>query len=154
MNFYERMFGSGPRGASLAIMLLILAYYLEDTVGLDAVFANDIIRYSLFIIFSMVGVIIIVWSLASLPPKRRGVKLVTNGAYRYFRHPLYAAFLLFLNVGVAILLNNWVYFIWAILMFPMWSVNVRSEEKLMHREFGDEYNVYCRNTWRFFPKLF
>jgi protein-S-isoprenylcysteine O-methyltransferase Ste14 len=150
---YERIFGSGPRGALIAIMLLIIAYYLEDYVGFREIFTSDVVSFSAFIVFSLLGLAIFVWSLMSLPPKERGKSLVTTGAYKYFRHPLYAAFLLLLNVGFAFLLNNWIYLCWAALMFPVWSINVRSEETLMKNTFGEEYDAYCKKTWRFVPKL-
>jgi len=150
---YDRVFGSGPRGALIAIILLIATYYLEYYVGLSEIFTSDLIRITAFFSLTLLGIAVVVWSIKSLPPKERGKRLITTGAYKYFRHPLYAGFLLFLNVGFALLLNNWIYLCWAVLMFPVWSINVRSEEKLMKNVFGEEYDAYCRQTWRFVPKL-
>ena len=151
MNSYDRIFGSGPRGALIAITLLVLTYYLEDFVGLRIILSNDAIRFSIIAVLSLFGTTIFIWSLVSLPPKDRGMHLVTTGAYKYFRHPLYAAFLLFLNVGFAFLLNNLIYLIWALTLFPVWSMNVRSEEKSMADTFGKAYEEYCQKTRRFFP---
>lgn len=134
-------------------MLFVATYVLEDYVGLPDILTSDVVRYSVFIVLSGLGLTVVVWSLISLPLKERGRSLVTTGAYRYFRHPLYAAFLLLLNVGFAFLLNNWVYLCWALLMFPIWSLNVRSEEELMKNVFSESYDEYCRKTWRFIPKL-
>ena len=153
MTRYERLFGAGPRGAILSIVLLLMTYYVEDIVGLDLIFSNDLIRYSAFLILSLLGITVILWSVISLPPKERGNHLITKGAFKYFRHPLYASFLLFLNTGFAILLNNWIYILWALALFPIWSINVESEEELMKKEFKEKYELYCRNTWKFFPKL-
>ena len=153
MTRYERLFGAGARGAILSIVLLLMTYYVEDIVGLDLIFSNDLIRYSAFLILSLLGITVILWSVISLPPKERGNHLITKGAFKYFRHPLYASFLLFLNTGFAILLNNWIYILWALALFPIWSINVESEEELMKKEFKEKYELYCRNTWKFFPKL-
>jgi len=153
MKSYERIFGSGPRGATISTILFLVAYFLEDQIGFSQIFTNNIIRYSIFIIFSILGIALVVWSLISLPVKERGRSLVATGAFKFFRHPLYAAFLIFLNVGFAFLLNNWVYLCWAVLMFPIWSLNIRSEEKLMKNTFGKEYEAYCSKTWRFIPKI-
>ena len=153
MRTYERIFGSGPKGTFISITLLIVSYYLEDYVGLREIFTSDVIRHSVFIVFFLLGIALLIWSLKSLSPNDRGNKVVTEGAYKYFRHPLYAAFLLFINVGVAFLLNNLIYLCWAVVLFPVWAYIVRDEEKLMRKEFGEEYDVYCRNTWRFVPKL-
>jgi len=153
MNSYDRIFGSGPRGAILSIAILIVSYYYEVTVDLDNIFVKDGVRFTFIVVLNAFGLILFIWSLKSLPPKERGKSLVVTGAFKYFRHPLYASFLLFFNVGFACALNNWIYVVWAIGMFPIWSLNVRCEEKLMKSEFGEEYEAYCKNTWRFVPKL-
>ena len=153
MRTFERIFGSGPKGTFISITLLIVSYYLEDYIGLGEIFTNDVNRFSAFTIFSILGVTLLIWSLKSLSPNDRGRKLITEGAYKYFRHPLYAAFLLFINVGIAFLLDNFIYICWVVILFPVWTLIVRDEEALMKNEFGEEYDMYCKNTWRFVPKL-
>ena len=152
MNTYERIFGAGPRGALISIILLGLAYYLEAVVGLPQLFNDDEVRFTVSVVFFLAGTTLVGWSLYSLPPKDRGRHLVITGAFKYARHPLYAAFLLFFNVGLSLLLNNWIYLMWAFLLLPIWSVNVVREEKLMARHFGQAYESYCKKTGRFFPK--
>ncbi len=152
MNSYDRVFGSGPKCTFITIVLFILAYYVEEVVSLPRIFINDVVRFSVFGVFTLVGSALVVWSLYSLPPKERGRRLVINGAFKYFRHPLYAAFLLCFSVGFSLLLNSWVYLVWSLVLFPVWSMIVRSEEKLMRNVFGKEYEDYCEKTGRFFPK--
>ena len=152
MNSYDRIFGSGPKCVLITTVLFILAYYLEDVVSLPRIFSNDVVRFSVFGVFSLAGSVLVVWSLYSLPPKERGRRLVINGAFKYFRHPLYAAFLLCFSLGFSFLLNSWIYLAWSLVLFPIWSIIVRSEEKLMRNVFGKEYEDYCEKTGRFFPK--
>jgi len=59
----------------------------------------------------LAGVVVIVWNLVSLSPNDRGTRLLTGGVFRYFRHPLYAAFLLFIDFGVVCYFNHWIYLI-------------------------------------------
>lgn len=153
LNSYERIFGAGPRGILISVVLFYMAYYLEAIIGLPLIFNSDELRYCVFAVFVLLGSAFVVWSLYSLPPKERGKRLVTSGAYQYVRHPLYASFLLFFNTSLAFLLDNWIYLIWAIVLFPVWSVNVKREEQLMANTFGKAYEVYCEKTWRFFPKF-
>ena len=153
MNTYDRIFGAGPKGAVISILLLVVAYGLEHIVALPAITANHVVRYSIYGVFAFIGIAIIIWSLKSLPPKERGKNLVTTGAFKYFRHPLYAAFLSFFNVGFAVLMNNWIYLLWALLILPLWHLTIRREEALMVREFGDDYVKYCEKTGRFFIKF-
>ncbi|MCW8964146.1 MAG: isoprenylcysteine carboxylmethyltransferase family protein [Gammaproteobacteria bacterium] len=153
MKPYQRIFGAGPRGASISIALLLVAYLLAEKVGFGCIISDDLMRYLVVSVFGAFGLVITVWSLISLSLDKRGRSLVTSGAFKYFRHPLYAAFLLFYNMGFAIFLNNWIYIVWSIVLIPIWSLNVRSEENSMKKEFGEEYEAYCRRTWKFFPKL-
>ena len=153
MNTYERIFGAGPRGLLISLALLALAKQWESAVGLPHITANYGVRWGIFGLTLVGAVFVIVWSLKSLPPATRGKKLVTNGVYRYVRHPLDAAFLSCLNFGLALPLNNWIYIIWALLLHGVWHWNIESEEKLMRREFPQEYEEYCQITGRFIPKI-
>ncbi len=152
MNSYDRIFGSGPKCTFISMVLFILAYYVEEVVSLPRIFIYDVVRYSFFGVFTLAGSALVVWSLYSLPPKERGRRLVVSGAFKYFRHPLYAAFLLCFSMGFSFLLNSWIYLVWSLVLFPFWSMIVRSEEKLMRNVFGKEYEDYCEKTGRFFPK--
>ncbi len=109
------------------------------------------IRLAVLIISIILTNIVVIWSLKSLPPKFRGEYLVTTGAYAYIRHPLYGAFLSFFNFGLAIYLNNYIFIIWAVLLFPVWHLNIRYEENLVVAKFGDEYVNYSKRVSRFFP---
>jgi protein-S-isoprenylcysteine O-methyltransferase Ste14 len=154
MNNFNRIFGSGPKGLLISLVLLFLAFYLKDLFGIPKIFADQIfIRQSIFWLLTVISVAIIIWSLVSLNPKLRGKTLITTGALKYFRHPLYAAFLSFFNFGLAILLNNWTFVVWAVLLHPVWHLLVKGEEKSLEAIFPNEYREYCKRTGRFFPKL-
>lgn len=133
------------------MFLLLLALWKKDALALPSIVDNDSIRLIVLIISIVITNVVILWSLKSLPPKFRGEYLVTTGAFAYFRHPLYGAFLSFFNFGLAFYLNNWIYIIWAVLQFPIWHLNIRYEEKLMVAKFGDEYVNYSKKVLRFFP---
>lgn len=96
----------------------------------------------------------IVWSAKSLNPDQRGEEFITTGAFRYFRHPLYAAFLNFFNFGLAIFSDNYIFIIWwAVLQHLVWHINVITEEKMMENAFPNDYRNYCKTTGRFIPRI-
>jgi len=154
MNAFERIFGAGPRGSVVSILLLVLAWRLEPILALPSITANDTLRWLIFALLSIAAASLLVWSLLSLPVARRGHELVTTGAFRYLRHPLYAAFISLFSFGFSVLLNNWIYVFWAILVHMLGHWIVRSEEALMHKAYPQEYAAYCRTTGRFLPRLF
>ena len=80
-------------------------------------------------------------------------KLITDGPYRYVRHPSYSgAFLIFL--GLALCLQNF-YSLVAILL-PIsiafvWRIHV--EENALRATFGERYRDYATSTRRVFPRI-
>lgn len=79
-------------------------------------------------------------------------ELVTDGVYRWVRHPQYTGFLL---ITLGMLLD------WATLpMLIMWPILAglyyrlaKKEEAQMLAEFGPSYTRYCQQTGMFLPRL-
>jgi protein-S-isoprenylcysteine O-methyltransferase Ste14 len=82
--------------------------------------------------------------------------LVTWGPYRYWRHPIYAAVLLFLWAGVLSHGSDRIAILIAIVGTLMTVVRIASEERLLRAEFtGDDgYDAYARRTKRLVPFVF
>ena len=80
-------------------------------------------------------------------------RLVTNGVYRFIRHPMYASFFL-LAFAQALLLGNWLSG-WSGLtaVALLYSVRVWGEEAMMLRSFGTEYERYVARTGGVVPRL-
>lgn len=84
---------------------------------------------------------------------RRDHRLVSHGAYRLIRHPMYAAILL-IGVAQGLLLANWLAGWSALVSFGvLYALRVRREEALMLATFGDAYRAYMARTGRLFPRL-
>ena len=80
-------------------------------------------------------------------------QLITNGVFRYIRHPIYAAHLLW-GVAQALLLQNWIAGLaMLVTSLPLYLVRVPHEESMMLEHFGEEYNAYMSQTGRIFPRL-
>jgi len=79
--------------------------------------------------------------------------LITNGVYRYTRHPMYAAHLLW-AIAQGLLLQNWLAgWILLVTFIPMYLVRVPEEEKMMLEQFGQEYRLYISRTGGIIPRL-
>lgn len=78
--------------------------------------------------------------------------LVTNGPYRWVRHPLYTVgSSLFIAFGM--MADNWFIAGLGILTFILMAVRTPKEEANLIEKFGDEYREYMKRTGRFLPKL-
>jgi protein-S-isoprenylcysteine O-methyltransferase Ste14 len=148
---YQKIFGAGPRGLLVSSILFGITYFFSKEFAFGEILESSQMRLAIFIGSIAVTIGIVVWSLKSLPPKFRGECLVKEGAFAWFRHPLYGAFLSFFNFALAIFLNDYIYIVWAILQHPVWHFNIRQEEKLMINKFGEEYLRYSEKVSRFFP---
>ena len=78
--------------------------------------------------------------------------LVTSGIFKYIRHPMYAAHLIW-AIAQIMMLNNWIAgYSFIIVMIPLYLSRVNKEEQMMIDEFGDEYRNYIKKTGRLIPK--
>ncbi len=78
--------------------------------------------------------------------------LVTNGPYRYFRHPIYAAILYFVWAGIAAHFSLRSALI-GLVASTMLGLRIRSEEVLLEAAYP-EYAAYSSHTARLLPKIF
>jgi protein-S-isoprenylcysteine O-methyltransferase Ste14 len=79
--------------------------------------------------------------------------MVTDGPYRWIRHPMYTAFFL-LHLGAFFLTANW--FIgatWLAGLVLVVATRVRREEAMLIASFGDDYREYMKRTGRFLPPV-
>jgi len=79
--------------------------------------------------------------------------LVTTGAYRYIRHPLYSS-LLFLAWGIFFKAPSWLGGLLAVKATLFLVATARVEESEDIRFFGPAYEEYIRRTKMFIPFLF
>ncbi|MGH7860006.1 MAG: methyltransferase [Candidatus Binatia bacterium] len=82
---------------------------------------------------------------------REGHTLVQSGPYRSIRHPTYAA-LLAVAVGTSIALGSVAALVVTVaLWLPIVFARMSREERVLLREFGEEYREYMARTWRLVP---
>ena len=80
-------------------------------------------------------------------------ELVTDGPYRWIRHPMYSAFFL-LHLAVFFLTANWFIGItWLAGLIAIIFLRVKREEAMLLAQFGDKYSNYMEQTGRFFPSV-
>jgi protein-S-isoprenylcysteine O-methyltransferase Ste14 len=78
-------------------------------------------------------------------------RLITQGVYRRIRHPMYSALALY-SIGQALVIPNWVAGPSNLITFAiLLALRVHAEERMMVREFGDDYALYSARTKRLIP---
>ncbi|OFZ86324.1 MAG: hypothetical protein A3F74_07235 [Betaproteobacteria bacterium RIFCSPLOWO2_12_FULL_62_58] len=82
---------------------------------------------------------------------KKAHRLITDGPYRYIRHPLYTA--LFLGyLGTALALQSWMLVAWFPAFVASYLLFAKEEEKVMESGFGEAYRAYRRQAGMFLPK--
>jgi len=80
-------------------------------------------------------------------------KLITGGVYKYIRHPMYSAHLIW-AIAQIMILHNWIAgYSFLIFQIPFYFLRIRNEEKMMLEQFGGAYKTYMENTDRLIPKI-
>ena len=80
-------------------------------------------------------------------------KLCTEGPYAYSRHPLYAAWVLFIVPGIVIITGSVVAISWPVFLYIMCRLYTREEDVVLKKTFGDEYSRYNKQVYSVFPKF-
>ena len=147
-----------PRTASIAatlvlVVTIVLLFYRHVLLGTGPV----------AIALQIVALVLMLWARvtfgrrsfhAAANPTAGG--LVTWGPYRYWRHPIYTAILLFTWAGVLSHGLDPVALGLLAVATLMTAVRIASEERLLRAEFpGDAgYDAYARRTKRLVPFVF
>jgi protein-S-isoprenylcysteine O-methyltransferase Ste14 len=83
---------------------------------------------------------------------RRNHQLITDGPYRWIRHPLYTFGAVF-YLAITLLTGLWWLGIGLALVFVILLWRTPQEEANLMARFGDEYRAYMQRTGRYWPKL-
>jgi protein-S-isoprenylcysteine O-methyltransferase Ste14 len=79
--------------------------------------------------------------------------LLTDGIYKYIRHPLYLGEIL-RNIGIAVFFTSIYGFLIILLSSFFLLVRIEIEEKMLISAFGKNYIHYKKKTRKIFPYLY
>ena len=81
-------------------------------------------------------------------------QLVTGGIFQHIRHPHYVSILI-VGFGLALFFYSLSALIIAFLGIPIMIWSILDEEKLLIKQYGDEYKEYMKKVpWRLIPRIF
>lgn len=78
-------------------------------------------------------------------------KLVTTGAYRIVRNPIYCSVTFFILPAIALLTLTWVYLIPSVFLYVGVMIFIEEEERQLTAAFGNEYRNYTARVDRLVP---
>lgn len=156
-------------GSQVENILLVLLTIAAGILPLIYTFTNwlTFANYSLPAWLGWAGVIVLICSLlifwrahvdlkANWSPSLElyeGHTLITNGIYRYIRHPMYASQWVW-AIAQILLIQNWIAGPASLILFiPFYLLRRNAEEKMMLEKFGEPYREYTKATGGILPKL-
>ena len=134
----------------IGFLIAFVAPY-SDSHNFFIINGGNALRYFGLFIF-LVGYIFMVWGPTHLGKQysllvtiQEEHKLVTDGPYRYMRHPRYSGIIQWI-FGVALIFLSIAGLVLAVLMSALMLLRIPKEEKMLHEEFGKEWEDYCKKT--------
>jgi protein-S-isoprenylcysteine O-methyltransferase Ste14 len=130
--------------------------------GMPTLCSITVSRAIVAILMIFLGLALSVWTIVYMKQRGKGnpmdafghevaprtKHLMTNGPYRLNRNPMLSGTIVYL-AGVAVWLWHWQAWIVLVIFFIIMLLQVFSEERRLRRDFGEEYDDYCRHTRRF-----
>ena len=151
---------NGPRAMTITapviigtLLQLLAAFVITSSMG------SEPLHPAMFelvgaLVLSPFGAVLFTWALRSQPRDRSVDALVTHGAYRWLRHPLYLAFLAMLVASGLLVSAGFKLILAMVLYFVGSEFRIASEERELAIKFPDDYREYARRTrWRYLPGL-
>ena len=129
---------------------LTLRYFNIGVTGVAAQYVGLIIMVAGFLLRSWA-----LWRLGRFFSRvvqiESGHQLITNGPYRFLRHPAYTGMLM-IFFGFLLGISTWLGALLGLILIGvavLYRINI--EERVLTENFGNEYRAYIKRTWRIFP---
>ena len=161
MRKLREILGYALGGLMFVLLIPTLMWWIS---GMPNLLAAPVARIVIALMLAVLGPSLSVWSIVYMRHKGNGnpmdafghevaprtKHLMTDGPYRLSRNPMLTGSFIY-YIGVCVLLWTWqALLIFGVIVVVM-LMQVRSEEERLRRDFGEEYEAYCRRTGRFGP---
>jgi len=149
MNTKMNILGSSPFIAGPTLVYLIVTAVIS--VLLKPLFIITEMHYDSLIILGIS--LIVIGTLMVISCGRKLLKsfnkglLMTDGLYKIFRNPMYAAYMLFVIPGICLFFNSWLVLTTVLLNYILFSIFIKREHKYLEEKFGSEYQSYLKKVY-------
>ena len=161
MRKLKELLGYALGGLMFVLLIPTLMWRVS---GMPNLLVVPVARMVIALLLAVLGLSLSVWSIVYMRHKGDGnpmdafghevaprtKHLMTEGPYRLSRNPMLTGSFVYF-AGVCIWLWTWQALLVYVAFIGIMLLQVRSEEKRLRRDFGEEYEAYCRRTGRFGP---
>lgn len=145
--------GVGPLLVTLVLAYIVLVAVVDRAApGLRiAALHNGALRI-LSIILLVAAALLYVRTITLVREAASAGRLVTDGPFRYLRHPIYAIYIFLVCPAVAIALASWPGLTVPFVAYGLYRLLIPREEARLEAVFGDEYRAYRRQVGGIVPR--
>jgi protein-S-isoprenylcysteine O-methyltransferase Ste14 len=155
MNKEMDRLGVGPKftvlglGYGAVVFLMHYVFFPNFTFTLLSRWGNIILG----IVLILIGIPLFIVSGIMVHRHINKGELCTTGVYAYFRHPLYAAWVVLIVPGIVVITGAVVAITWPVFLYILFRIFTVEEEKYLREKFGNEYLRYEKAVNAVFPKI-
>jgi len=146
----------GDAGQLILLALFLIVWIVDSFFLRTSTFLSEAIPLSIRLLFLGLALATAAYLAMSGHDKscreERGTKVVSSGAFRYVRHPLYSACLLF-YLGLVVSTASIFSLALFVGIFVFYNYLASYEERLLEEKFGEEYRKYKRRTGKWIPGI-
>ena len=163
MKKLKEIVGYALGGLLFVLLIPTLMWWASGRPGLDFEVV-PVVRVVFSLCMTLLGLSLSIWSIVYMRSKGDGnpldafghevaprtKHLMTDGPYRLSRNPMLTGSFIY-YAGVCVLLWRWPALVVFVAFIAIMMIQVLSEEKRLRKDFGEEYEAYCKRTGRFWP---
>jgi len=149
MNNKMKIAGVAPLIAIPTFIYLILTVLIGKS--MDTKFTITTNHYfflaAIGIILIITGILMVISCGRKLLNSFNNGLLMTDGLYRIFRNPMYAAYLLSVIPGICLLFNSWLVLTTVVINYILFSIFIKREHRYLKEKFSSEYDEYLEKVF-------
>ena len=162
MKKLKEILGYALGGLMFVLFIPTLMWWVS---GMPKLCGVPLWRIVIALVLAVLGLSLSIWSIVYMRRKGDGnpmdafghevaprtKHLMTEGPYRLSRNPMLTGSFIYYG-GICVGLWKWPALLVFVGFVVIMMLQVLSEEKRLRRDFGEEYETYCRKTGRFGPR--
>jgi len=134
------------------IQFACLSFFVTD---------RHLLAHNLLLSIQILGIGVAFWGISTIrkgrfniqPEVKHSAQLITSGAFKYIRNPMYTGIILFFSVSVSTYFTVYRLAVLLLLITAL-LLKIKSEEVFLTQKFGIAYSTYKAQTKRLVPFVF
>jgi protein-S-isoprenylcysteine O-methyltransferase Ste14 len=141
--------GATPKIAIPTFLYMIITIIIDSLTypQFKLTMNNYSLLVTIAVIMIVIGAIMVITVARKLLKSFKAGVLMTDGLYKVFRNPMYAAYLIFIIPGISLLFNSWLVLTTVIINWTLTFIFIKEEYRYLEEKFGDDYKAYLEKVW-------